>query len=140
MGEPVSVSISQRPWAEAHCATCHQANGQGLPNIFPPLAGSNWLDGNDERLIKITLHGLNGPIKVNGKDFGPDRGTPPMTRFNELLNDEELAAVLSYVRNSWGNKGEVMKPEKVAEVRKANAKRFQFWDSKELLEAHPLKN
>ena len=125
---------------EAHCATCHQANGQGLPNIFPPLAGSNWLDGNDERLIKITLHGLNGPIKVNGKDFGPDKGTPPMTRFNELLNDDEVAAVLTYVRNSWGNKGEVMKPEKVAEVRKANAKRFQFWDSRELLDAHPLKN
>lgn len=125
---------------EAHCATCHQANGQGLPNIFPPLAGSNWLDGNDERLIKITLHGLNGPIKVNGKDFGPDRGTPPMTRFNELLNDEEVAAVLTYVRNSWGNKGEAMKPETVGKVRMANAKRFQFWDSKELLEAHPLKN
>ena len=123
---------------EAHCATCHQANGQGLPNIFPPLAGSDWLDGNDERLIKITLHGLNGPIKVNGKDFGPDRGTPPMTRFNELLNDEEVAAVLSYVRNSWGNQGEVMKSETVGKVRKANAKRFQFWDSKELLEAHPL--
>ena len=88
---------------------------------------------------KITLHGLNGAIKVNGKDFGPEKGTPPMTRFNELLNDEEVAAVLTYVRNSWGNQGEVVKPEKVAEVRKANAKRFQFWDSNELLKAHPLK-
>ncbi|MDX1679257.1 MAG: GDSL-type esterase/lipase family protein [Akkermansiaceae bacterium] len=125
---------------EAHCGTCHQVDGKGLPNIFPPLAGSNWLDGDSERLIKITLHGLNGPIQVNGKEFGPDKGTPPMTRFNELLNDEEVAAVLTYVRNSWGNQGEVMKPETVSKVRKAHSKRFEVWDSKELLEAHPLKN
>ena len=116
-------------------------NGMGAPGIYPPLAGSDWLDGNDERLIKIALHGLQGPMKVNGKDYGHQPGIPPMTRFNELIEDDkEMAAVLTYVRNSWGNKGEVMKPEKVAEVRKANAKRDRFWEPAELLKAHPLKN
>lgn len=124
---------------EAHCATCHQANGQGLANIFPPLAGSDWLDENDERLIKITLHGLQGPITVKGKHYGPELGTPPMTRFNELLNDEEVAAVLTYVRNSWGNQGAAVEPATVKKVREQNAKRFMPWDAEELLKLHPLK-
>jgi len=125
---------------EAHCATCHQPNGQGMPNIFPPLAGSDWLDGDEERLIKIVLHGLQGPISVNGKHYGPELGTPPMTRFNELISkDDELAAVLTYVNNSWGNKGPVVKPESVAKVRKEHAKQFLPWISEELLQQHPLR-
>lgn len=124
---------------EAHCTTCHMPNGLGQASTYPPLAGSDWLDGNDERLIKLVLHGLEGPMMVNGKKFGPDQGTPPMTRFNELLKDDEVAAVLTYVRNSWGNKGKPVKPDTVAKIRKEHEKRFLPWNADELLKAHPLK-
>jgi mono/diheme cytochrome c family protein/lysophospholipase L1-like esterase len=123
---------------EAHCVTCHQANGQGLAPAYPPLAGSEWLKGSDERLIKLTLHGLWGEITVKGKTYSPDKGVPPMTRFAELLNDEEVAAVLTYVRNSWGNKGPSINPDAVKKVRAENTKRSIFWKVDELLKDHPL--
>ena len=123
---------------DAHCVTCHQPNGEGLAPAYPPLAGSEWVQGSDERLIKITLHGLWGPITVKGKHYGPEGGVPPMTRFAELLNDEEVAAVLTYVRNSWGNKGPAIQPDAVKKVRKENSKRMTFWSPEELLKDHPM--
>ncbi len=123
---------------DAHCSTCHQENGQGLAPAYPPLAGSDWLDSNDERLIKIVLHGLWGPITVNGTTYEPDKGVPPMTRFAELLNDKEVAAVLTYVRNSWGNKGNAIQPDAVKKVREANKDRSVFWTTDVLLKDHPL--
>lgn len=124
---------------EAHCTTCHMPNGEGQAKTYPPLAGSDWLDGNDERLIKLVLHGLEGPLEVNGKKYGPEQGTPPMTRFNELLKDDEVAAVLTYVRNSWGNQGAAVKPKTVATIRKAHEKRYIPWNAAALLKEHPLK-
>ena len=123
---------------EAHCATCHQPNGEGLDPAYPPLAGSEWVQGSDERLIKLTLHGLWGPITVKGKHYGPEGGVPPMTRFAELLNDEEMAAVLTYVRNAWGNQGPAIQAKKVKTVRAAHSKRSTFWKPEELLKDHPM--
>ncbi len=123
---------------EGHCATCHQLNGEGLDPAYPPLAGSEWLEGSDERLIKLTLHGLWGPITVKGKHYGPEGGVPPMTRFAELLNDEEVAAVLTYVRNSWGNKEPAIQVETVRVIRAANSERSSFWKPEELLKEHPM--
>ena len=123
---------------DAHCVTCHQPNGEGLAPAYPPLAGSEWVEGSDERLIKLTLHGLWGPITVKGKQYSPEGGVPPMTRFAELLNDEEVAAVLTYVRNSWGNKGPVIKPSAVEKVRASNSNRSTFWSPEELLKDHPM--
>lgn len=123
---------------EAHCATCHQPNGEGLAPAYPPLAGSEWVQGSDERLIKLTLHGLWGDITVKGKHYGPEGGVPPMTRFAELLNDEEVAAVLTYVRNSWGNKEPAIQPDAVKKVRAAHKKRSIFWSPEELLKDHPM--
>ncbi len=124
---------------EAHCGTCHMPDGKGQASTYPPLAASDWLDANDERLIKLILHGIEGPMVVNGKKYGPEQGTPPMTRFAELINDEEVAAVLTYVRNSWGNQGAAVKPETVAAIRKAHEKRFIPWNADALLKEHPLK-
>ncbi|HUR56121.1 MAG TPA: PVC-type heme-binding CxxCH protein, partial [Opitutaceae bacterium] len=101
---------------DAHCATCHQPNGQGTPGIYPSLAKSEWLD-DDERLIKIALKGLWGPMEVAGQHFDPSKGVPPMMGFAGLLNDIELAAVLSYVRQSFGNDGEAVTAEAVRKVR-----------------------
>jgi mono/diheme cytochrome c family protein/glucose/arabinose dehydrogenase len=123
---------------EAHCGTCHQADGKGLDPAFPPLTDIRWVGGSDERLIKLTLKGLYGPIEVHGKGYGPARGTPPMTGFESLLNDREIAAVLTYIRQSFGNNLSPIKPEQVAKVRAAEKSRNGFWDSAELLRQHPL--
>jgi mono/diheme cytochrome c family protein len=122
---------------DAHCATCHQPDGKGVANIYPPLEKSNWL-GDDNRLIKIALKGLWGPIEVNGQSFDPSKGVPPMTGFGPLLNDQELAAVLSYVRTSFGNRGRFITPQQVKAVRTETADRINFFDAQELLDAHPL--
>jgi mono/diheme cytochrome c family protein/glucose/arabinose dehydrogenase len=123
---------------DAHCATCHQADGKGIANIYPPLAKSNWLE-DDERLTKILLKGLWGPITVNGQHFDPTKGVPPMMGYGGLLNDEEAAAVLSYVRLSFGNNGKLVSPATVKKVREATKERVNFYMADELLKEHPLK-
>jgi len=123
---------------EAHCMTCHQASGKGMGVIYPTLVGSPWVLGSDERLAKSVLHGLWGPMTVNGQTYDPARGVPPMTAFRALLNDEETAAVLTFVRNTWGNKAAPVSAAVVAKVRKDTASRSTFWNPDELLAAHPL--
>jgi nitrite reductase (NO-forming) len=81
------------------CSVCHQTTGEGLPNVFPPLAKSDFLAADPKRAISILLHGRTGPITVNGKDF--NSVMPPMTQ----LTDDEIANILTYVLNDWGNPG-----------------------------------
>ena len=115
---------------EGYCATCHQPNGRGLEaSEFPPLNGSAWVLKDEERLIKLTLKGLLGPIVVKGKEYP---GQVPMTPFEGMLNDEEMAAVLTYVRNSFGNKASVVSPEKVKQVRAAVKDKEGFYAPEEL--------
>ena len=89
---------------DGHCISCHQPNGAGLPNIYPPLIAKNnpWLTDSDERMIKIVLKGLWGPMELAGQQFDPGKGVPPMPGFGPVLNDEEIAAVINYVRQSFG--------------------------------------
>lgn len=116
---------------EGYCGTCHQADGKGLPNAgFPPINGVKWVNGDEETLIKITLNGLIGPIKVKGINFP---GQVPMTPFGGLLNDDEIASVLTYVRNSFDNKSDPISAKKVKEVRDANKDKQGFWTVEELL-------
>ncbi|MCW1887225.1 c-type cytochrome [Luteolibacter flavescens] len=122
---------------EAHCATCHQADGKGQEKIYPPLDGSEWVTGNEERLIKLTLKGLYGPITVKGTKFDPTTGVPPMMGFGPLLNDKEVAGVLTYVRNSFGNQAPAVKPETVAKIREATKEKIDFYTPDELLKDHP---
>ncbi|NCY01453.1 MAG: hypothetical protein EBX36_00695 [Planctomycetia bacterium] len=123
---------------EAHCMTCHQPHGKGMGVIYPTLVGSPWVLGSEERLAKSVLHGLWGPMTVNGQTYDPARGVPPMTAFRTLLNDEETAAVLTFVRNTWGNKAAPVTAELVAKVRAGTTSRSTFWNPDELLAAHPL--
>jgi mono/diheme cytochrome c family protein/glucose/arabinose dehydrogenase len=121
---------------EGYCGTCHQPDGKGLPaSGFPPLAGTNWVKGSEERLIKIVLNGLMGEIEVNGKKF---QGQVPMTPYGGLLNDKEVAAVATYVRNSFGNQASPIQEEKVKQVRAATAKKKDFYSPRQLLEMHPM--
>ena len=94
------------------CSTCHQANGAGLPGVFPPLAKSDWLVANPKRSIDVVLNGLSGPVKVNGQDY--NSVMPPMNQ----LNDDEVANILTYVQGSWGNAGGKVSKAEVAERRK----------------------
>ena len=123
---------------DGHCATCHQPTGAGLAPTYPPLDGSPWVTGSEERLIKLTLHGLWGPMEVKGVTYDPAKGIPPMTPFGALLSDEEIAGVLTYVRNTWSNKAAPVLPATVAKVRAATKDRSIFWKPEELLKAHPL--
>ena len=123
---------------EAHCATCHQADGLGQAKIYPPLAGSEWVTGDEERLIKLTLKGLWGPITVKGTLFDPTTGVPPMMGFGPLLDDRELAGVLTFVRNHFGNQAPAVKPETVARIREATQEKVDFFTTEELLKQHPF--
>ncbi len=123
---------------EAHCGTCHQPDGKGVENIYPGLAKSEWLEGDSERVIKIVLKGLFGPLEFQGKKYGPEKGTPPMTGLGPLLKDEEVAAVISYVHQSFGNNLPMVKTEQVAKVREATKDRAIFYMVDEILKEHPL--
>ncbi|MDB4759347.1 cytochrome c, partial [Akkermansiaceae bacterium] len=117
-----------------HCITCHQSDGKGLPAAqFPPIAGSEWITGSEERLIKLTLHGLQGPIEVKGTHYP---GVVPMTPF-KMLSDEEISAVLTFVRNTFGNKASVTTPTSVKKVREETISQSSFYLAADLLKEHP---
>ena len=124
---------------ETHCATCHQENGQG-DTIYPPIAGSEWVTGDETRLIKLVLKGLWGPITVNGKTYDPKNGVPPMMPFEALLDDGEVAAVLTYIRNHFGNSAPAVKPETVRQVRDSIKDKKDFYTVEDLLRQHPFPN
>ena len=93
------------------CSVCHQVNGEGMPNVFPPLAKSDFLMAKPHRAIEIVMNGLSGPVTVNGATF--NSVMPPMSQ----LTDDEVANILTYVMNTWGNGGPVISKEEVAKVR-----------------------
>lgn len=120
---------------EAYCGTCHQEHGQGLAAAgYPPLKQSKWVRKDADRLIKLTLKGIYGPITVMNRDYP---GNVPMTPFEGLMNDEEVAAVLTYVRNTFDNKSSAITPEQVKTVRAEIADKEGFYIAAELLEEHP---
>lgn len=109
-----------------NCVTCHQADGEGVEGAFPPLARSEWVLGDEDALARILLHGLEGPITVLGKPYNSE-----MPAWQQL-KDEQIAAVLTYIRASWGNNAPAVAPETVARVREAAGRRTQSWTAAEL--------
>jgi mono/diheme cytochrome c family protein len=97
-----------------YCGTCHQRNGQGASGRFPPLAGTPYVTGDKKRLISIVLNGLEGRIVVNGEPY--DNMMPQ----HSFLQDEEVANVLTYIRQNFGNKATPVTAEEVAAVRKSS--------------------
>jgi nitrite reductase (NO-forming) len=93
------------------CSTCHQDNGQGMAGVFPPLAKSDFMLDNPRRAIEVVLNGLSGPVTVNGKPY--NSVMPPMSQ----LNDDEVANILTYALNSWGNQGSAVTAEQVKAAR-----------------------
>lgn len=114
---------------ETVCALCHNPDGLGKPNQAPKLAGSDWVTGNVERLIRIPLNGLDGPIEVGGQKMTFPASMPAM---GAAMSDADLAAVLTYMRQAWGNKASAVTPEQVKKVRDEFGKRTQPWHTSEL--------
>ncbi len=114
----------------ATCQACHQANGLGLANQFPPLAGSEWVTGREDRLILIILHGITGEIEVEGEIFN---GLMPT--WGPSFGDDDVAAVATYVRSTWGNKAAPISVASVTRVRAAHSTRKTPLTAPELLRA-----
>jgi mono/diheme cytochrome c family protein len=103
----------------ARCAACHQVTGLGVPGVFPPLAGSEWVLGDEKVVIRILLHGIAGEIEVKGVSYN---GAMPAFK---SVGDEELAAVMSYIRSDWGNQAPRIVARSVAEGREATKDRTE---------------
>ena len=131
-GTPVAAApdpkvIGKRVFATI-CSTCHQVTGLGLPGVYPPLAGSEWAVGPDERIIRIVLDGVSGPITVKGVSF-----SNAMPAFGPQLKDEQVADVLTYVRSEWGNNAPAVTADKVKQIRAQVGGRSGPWTPEELL-------
>lgn len=127
---PVDPIVLGRGVYAQVCASCHQPNGMGLPPAFPPLANSEWVTGSEDRLIRIVLHGLQGPITVAGTEFnGVMPAAGPGSGFN--LSPERIAAVLTFIRQEWGNSAPPVTVDKVNQVRSQTGNRAA-WTAAEL--------
>ncbi len=109
----------------SNCQTCHQADGLGREGVYPPLAGTEWVTGDEGRLIRLLLNGMRGPITVAGVEYN-NIMTP-----HGQLNDDQIAAVLTHVRSSFGNASSAVTPDDVAAVRAANTQRG-IWQAADL--------
>ncbi len=115
------------------CVACHMGDGKGTSGQFPPLAGSEFLkEPEPGRLIRIVLHGISGPLTVNGAQYNN-----AMVPWKGTLNDQQIADVLTYVRNDWGNTGTPVTPERVKAVREATKTRTLPYTQDEILKVAP---
>lgn len=114
-----------------NCAVCHQANGMGIANQFPPLVGSEWVLAEewhgDNHIVKVVIHGLQGPVTVKGQPYNNQ-----MAPWGKVLKDEQIAAVLTYIRNEWGNKAAPIPKEYVTKLREQTKDRTTPWTQNEL--------
>lgn len=128
-GPPDPMVLGKRLYT-ANCVACHQPTGQGVAGQFPTLVGSEWvLSGDwhgDNHLVKILLHGLQGPIQVKGETY--NGAMPPWKQ----LKDEQIAMILTYIRNEWGNSAPPILAEQVAKVREETAAKTEPWTQTQL--------
>lgn len=119
---------------ENNCQACHQPTGAGLAGVYPPLDGSKWVTGSEERLVKLVWNGLQGPIKVKGNEYN---GLMP--NFNGKFDAKQMSEVLSYIRQAWGNQvPDLITEERAAEIISSIGSRSGAWTGDELLELYPL--
>ncbi|RYD69501.1 MAG: c-type cytochrome, partial [Verrucomicrobiaceae bacterium] len=109
------------------CAGCHQVSGAGMEGLAPPLVESDWVTGKPEVLSRILLHGLTGPIKVNGKAWNMEM--PPL---GAALTDEQIAGVITYIRREWEHNASPVSTENVATIRSEHKDRSKAWTAEEL--------
>jgi len=128
-GSPAPPPAPGKIIYDALCLNCHQSNAAGLPGIYPPLSGSEWITGDAAIPIKILLHGLAGPVTVKGEPYGT--GNPiPMPPGG--LTDQQTADVLTYVRGNFGNNAGPVTAEQVGKIRQEHQDRNRLWTVPEL--------
>ena len=115
---------------EMACLPCHQPDGKGLPGVYPPLTGSDWVSGDKTRLIKVVLHGLTGPITVAGKTFVMENPVPMPAMGG--LDDQQVAEVLTFIRTDFGGRAAAVTAAEVKAIRSASGNRETPWTEKEL--------
>ncbi len=129
-GPPDPMVVGKRVFTQ-FCAVCHQATGQGVPGQFPPLVGSEWVLGEawhgENHLVRVVLNGLQGPVTVKGEQFNS-----AMAPWGGMLKDDQVAAVLTYIRNEWGNSAPPISAEFVAKIREESASRTDPWTAQDL--------
>lgn len=113
----------------AQCAACHQATGQGVPGVFPPLDSSEWVQGEPRILANILLHGINGEIEVAGQKY---QGMMPAF---PQLNDTELAEVATYIRSAWGNQADAVQADLFKTERQSGTGRTTPFEGEAALKA-----
>ena len=127
---PVDPKIIGKRVFTQNCIVCHQPTGLGIPGQFPPLTGSEWVLSRDwhgdNHLVKILLNGLQGPVLVKGNTFNNAMPTWSM------LTDDQMAAVLTYIRSEWGNAAAPIPAGYVKAIRAKTAGRTEPWKSKDL--------
>lgn len=112
-----------------NCASCHQSSGQGVAGQYPPLAGADWVTGSPKRLAAIVLNGLEGPVTVKGNVYNG-----AMASWKNSLNDKKIAAILTYIRQEWGNQASPITEEEMAGYRAEFGGRNKVWSAEELLQ------
>lgn len=122
----IDLAVTGRRIYTRNCVACHQSSGQGVAGAFPTLVGTDWVVGSEERLVRVLLHGLQGEIVVRGNTYN---GIMPA--FSNL-SDLQIAAVLSFIRNEWGNEAPYIEEETVARIRSEEAGRTAAWTANEL--------
>jgi mono/diheme cytochrome c family protein len=114
------------PLYQTYCGSCHGPTGQGTPNLAPPLDGSEYVHGNPEKLIRIALHGLHGPVTVKGRRYDFNAPMPGLAA-NPACSDADLAAILTFVRNAFSREPVQISAEKIKilrDVKPANGATF----------------
>jgi mono/diheme cytochrome c family protein len=125
------VALGQRVYQQ-QCATCHQAGGRGVDGVYPPLHETRWTTGDRGRLIRLVLHGMEGPVEVKGRTYDQ------VMQSRSYLSDQQVAAVLTYVRRHFGNDASAVQASEVAAVRAATAGRDGPWAPDALWQATGL--
>jgi len=126
-GTEAEVTVSGAQIYSSRCANCHQSNGQGVSGAFPPLDGTDWVTGDKGRIVRILLHGMQGAVEVQGVTYN---GVMPA--WGSQLSDEEIAAVITHVRQSWSNDASEVVADEVRRVREATEGRVEPWTAEEL--------
>ena len=132
--KPIEISLFDRG-AKVYrnqCAQCHQADGNGVLGVYPPLVASNWVTGHPQVVSRILINGLNGPILVKGSNYNGNM--PAFGSSGLALSDKDIAGVITYIRQEWGNSASEVTEATIAEYSDLYARRSVPWQAADLKE------